>query len=65
MLIKEDHERLIEELYALHDRYGYEVNVVSMDKLSRIEQLNLAARTTVRSISLFGIISDIFVLLSG
>ena len=27
--------------------YGYEVNVVSMDKLSRIEQLHLSGRTTV------------------
>jgi hypothetical protein len=48
MLIKEDHERLVQELYKLRDTYGYEVNVVSMDKLTRTEQLHLAARTTVR-----------------
>jgi hypothetical protein len=48
MLIPEHHERLVRELYNLRDKYGYEVNVVSMDKLSRTEQLRLAARTTVR-----------------
>ncbi|KAI0301587.1 hypothetical protein B0F90DRAFT_1718463 [Multifurca ochricompacta] len=47
MLIQKDHDRLIEELYKLRDRYGYEVSVVSMDKLSRVEQLRLAGRTTV------------------
>jgi hypothetical protein len=48
MLIQEDHAKLVQELYRLRDLHGYEVNVVSMDKLSRIEQLHLAARTTVR-----------------
>ena len=48
MLIQKDHETLVEELYRLRDKYGYEVNVVSMDKLTRIQQLHLAARTTVR-----------------
>lgn len=48
MLIKEDHERLVRELYQLRDTYGYEVNVVSMDHMSRIDQLRLSARTTVR-----------------
>ena len=47
MLIPEDHDRLVQELYVLRDTYGYEVNVVSMDKFSRIEQLHLAGRTTV------------------
>ena len=47
MLIPEDHEKLVEELYKLRDHYGYEVNIVSMDKLSRKEQIQLAARTTV------------------
>ncbi|KIJ65844.1 hypothetical protein HYDPIDRAFT_27072 [Hydnomerulius pinastri MD-312] len=47
MLIQEDHEKLVKELYNLRDKYGYEVNVVSMDKLSRVEQLRLAARTTI------------------
>jgi hypothetical protein len=47
MLIPKDHEKLVEELYKLRDHYGYEVNIVSMDKLSRKEQIQLAARTTV------------------
>lgn len=48
MLIQEDHERLVEELYKLRDMYGWEVNVVLMDKMSRAEQLRLSGRTTVR-----------------
>ncbi|KAI0634976.1 hypothetical protein C8Q77DRAFT_1171784 [Trametes polyzona] len=47
MLIQADHERLVQELYRLRDTYGYEVNVVEMDKLTRIEQFRLAARTTI------------------
>lgn len=48
MLIQSDHDKLVQELYQLRDQYGYEVNVVSMDQLSRVEQLRLAGRTTVR-----------------
>jgi hypothetical protein len=47
MLKEEDHEKLVEELHRLRDTYGYEVNIVSMDKLSRMEQFQLAGRTTV------------------
>ncbi|KIY49993.1 hypothetical protein FISHEDRAFT_40033 [Fistulina hepatica ATCC 64428] len=47
MLIKEDHEKLVQELEKLCDTHGYEVNIVSMDKLSRLQQLQLAARTTI------------------
>lgn len=47
MLRPADHEALVAELYKLRDMYGYEVNVVSMDKLSRAEQLQLAGRTTI------------------
>ncbi|EPS95320.1 hypothetical protein FOMPIDRAFT_1043637 [Fomitopsis schrenkii] len=47
MLIPEHHERLVRELNDLRDTYGYEVNVVSMDQLSRIEQFQLAGRTTI------------------
>ncbi|PCH45121.1 hypothetical protein WOLCODRAFT_106109 [Wolfiporia cocos MD-104 SS10] len=47
MLIPEHHDRLVQELYNLRDTYGYEVNVVSMDRLSRIEQFQLAGRTTI------------------
>lgn len=46
-LIAEDHELLVEALYALEDEYGYEVNIVSMEKLSREEQMKLAVRTTI------------------
>ena len=42
-----DHERLVEELERLRDEFGYEVNVVEMDKLTRMEQFRLAGRTTV------------------
>lgn len=48
MLRSADHDRLVEELNLLRDRYGYEVNVVGMQSLTRAEQFNLAARTTVR-----------------
>ncbi|KAG6845116.1 hypothetical protein H0H87_000543 [Tephrocybe sp. NHM501043] len=47
MLIKEDHEKLVEELYKLRDKYGFEVNVVAAEKMSRLEQIELAARTTI------------------
>ncbi|OBZ77624.1 hypothetical protein A0H81_02272 [Grifola frondosa] len=47
MLIQAHHERLVQELYNLRNTYGYEVNIVSMDKLSRIEQFQLAGRTTI------------------
>lgn len=46
-LIQSDDDVLVEELYKLRDQYGYEVNVVSMDQMSRVEQLQLAGRTTV------------------
>ena len=44
---------LEEELYKLRDRYGYEVNVVDMQDLTRAEQFSLAARTTVRVLPFF------------
>jgi len=46
-LIQEDHETLVSELYKLRDTHGYEVNVVSAEKLTRAEQIRLAARTTI------------------
>lgn len=63
MLKKEDHDVLVKELRELEKQHGYEVsvlyikranadvgqlNIVSMDKMSRDEQIRLAARTTVR-----------------
>ena len=47
MLLPEDHDRLVKALQGLQDQHGYEVNIVSMDKLSRQEQFRLAGRTTV------------------
>lgn len=42
-----DHEVLVSELKKLEQQHGYEVNVVTMEELSREEQIRLAARTTV------------------
>ncbi|KAF8909010.1 hypothetical protein CPB84DRAFT_1744094 [Gymnopilus junonius] len=47
MLIPEHHEKLVQELYRLRDEYGYEVNVVEAENMSRLEQIRLAARTTI------------------
>jgi len=47
MLRPTDHEKLVAALYGLREKHGYEVNVVSLDKMSRAEQIKLAARTTV------------------
>ncbi|TFK70399.1 hypothetical protein BDN72DRAFT_766555 [Pluteus cervinus] len=47
MLIPEHHERLVQELYKLRDTYGYEVNIVQAESMSRVEQIRLAARTTI------------------
>lgn len=52
MLIKEDHEKLVSELYKLRDLYGYEINVVAAENMSRREQLELAARTTVSKLAI-------------
>jgi hypothetical protein len=51
MLRPADHEKLVAALDRLQKRHGYEVNVVSLDKMSRAEQIKLAARTTVCSLS--------------
>jgi hypothetical protein len=40
----------VEELKKLEEKYGWEVHVVAMDKLSRDEQIRLAARSTVSRI---------------
>lgn len=49
MLLPQDHDRLVKALEGLRDQYGYEINIVSMDKLTRQEQFQLAGRTTVRT----------------
>ncbi|KAL7422448.1 hypothetical protein Q5752_003096 [Cryptotrichosporon argae] len=47
MLRTADHNELVRELHELEKKYGWEVNIVSMDQLSRDEQIRLAARTTI------------------
>lgn len=44
ILISGHHEQLVIELRKLRDMYGYEINIVGMDKLSRVEQFQLAGR---------------------
>jgi len=51
MLLPKDHERLVKALEGLREQHGYEVNIVSMDKLSRREQFQLAGRTTVSTVN--------------
>jgi hypothetical protein len=48
-LIDADHERLVSALEELCIRRGWELNIVQAEKLSREEQLAIAARTTVSS----------------
>ncbi|KAF8588862.1 hypothetical protein K439DRAFT_1384034 [Ramaria rubella] len=47
MLLQSHHDQLVKALEGLRDQYGYEVNIVSMDKLTRQEQFRLAGRTTI------------------
>ncbi|KAJ7750943.1 hypothetical protein DFH07DRAFT_1033851 [Mycena maculata] len=47
MLVPADHERLVRELRKLESTYGWEVNVVVPETMTRLEQLQLAARTTI------------------
>ncbi|KAF8967090.1 hypothetical protein BDZ97DRAFT_1656921 [Flammula alnicola] len=47
MLIPEHHDKLVAALYKLRDEHGYEVNVVNAESMSRLEQIRLAARTTI------------------
>ena len=46
-LIEEDHEGLVRAITELCERRGWEFNVVPMERLSKEEQLAVAARTTV------------------
>lgn len=48
-LIPEDHDGLVSALTELCTRRGWELNVVAMERLSKEEQLAVAARTTVSS----------------
>lgn len=47
MLIPEHHDKLVAALYKMRDQFGYEVNVVSAEEMTRLDQIRLAARTTV------------------
>ena len=48
-LVEEDHEGLVSALTKLCDRRGWELNVVPMERLTKEEQLAVAARTTVNA----------------
>ncbi|KAJ6557205.1 hypothetical protein DFH09DRAFT_1163356 [Mycena vulgaris] len=47
MLVQADHERLVRALRRLEVTHGYEVHVVVPEKMTRLQQLQLAARTTI------------------
>lgn len=47
-----DHESLVAELQRLGDRYGYEIHVISPSRLTYVERVAIALRSTV-SISIF------------
>lgn len=46
-LIQEDHEGLVTALEEVCQRRGWELNIVQAEKLSKEEQLEVAAKTTV------------------
>ena len=50
-LITEDHEGLVDALTELCERRGWELNIVAMERISKEEQLAVAARTTVSVLS--------------
>jgi hypothetical protein len=47
MLKEKDHLQLVAALEALRDRRDLEINIVELDRMSRAEQIRVAARTTV------------------
>lgn len=49
-LIPDDHEGLVRALTELCEKRGWELNVVAMERLSKEEQLAVAARTTVSTV---------------
>jgi hypothetical protein len=48
MLVQADHERLVRALRTLEATHGYDVQIVIPERMTRLQQLQLAARTTVR-----------------
>ncbi|KAF8608097.1 hypothetical protein BDV93DRAFT_531287 [Ceratobasidium sp. AG-I] len=47
MLKEKDHLGLVKALRELEAKYGYEVNIVKLDKMTRDEQIRLVGRTTI------------------
>ena len=47
-LLEDDHAALVEALDAMVKKHGWQLNVVEAEKLSKEQQLAIAARTTVR-----------------
>ena len=47
-LLEDDHAALVEALEEMTKKHGWELNVVQAEKLSKENQLAIAARTTVR-----------------
>ncbi|KAG8723600.1 hypothetical protein FRC09_002622 [Ceratobasidium sp. 395] len=47
MLKEKDHLGLVKALRGLEAKYGYEVNIVKLDKMTRDEQIRLVGRTTI------------------
>ncbi|KAG9122836.1 hypothetical protein FRC07_000612, partial [Ceratobasidium sp. 392] len=47
MLKEKDHLGLVKALRELEAKYGYEVNIVKLDKMTRDEQLRLVGRSTI------------------
>ena len=53
ILIADDHEVLVRSLTEMCDRRGWQLNIVAMERLSKEEQLAIAARTTVSTLLVF------------
>lgn len=51
-LVEEDHDRLVRDLEDMAHRNHWELNVVQAEKLTKEEQLELVAKTTVSSYSM-------------
>lgn len=52
-LIEDDHKRLVDGLVELCAVKGWELNVAQAEKLTKEQQVDLAARSTVRLFSPF------------
>ncbi|KAG8862850.1 hypothetical protein FRB97_005473, partial [Tulasnella sp. 331] len=42
-----DHETLVKSLEGLRDKHGWELNIVELEGMSRMEQIKLVGRTTI------------------